>query len=306
MPTTRGPMRTGPSACPRKALADYDQAIRLDPELRDALHSRGCTFARLGEYQKALADLSEAIRLDRTRRPDQRLQRTRFGPWRRPIVAAGKYIIISTIATKPWGAFPFLRRRFSVKLGRLPGMWKLTSRWRFAMDGKTGTLHERWVKRTEAAYRRMFAGKSQEELVTLTQREDMAVLIAKELAAFLLEEHVALDSAAEPAEASTTCCPKCGQPGTPAVEEERGVAGAEGDDACRRDSRAASALVVCEVPDRFFFRSTFGCVWGRKAIARRCWRRRFVRRARRRRSRRRATTCGNWRIWRSARRICNG
>jgi len=85
------------------------------------------------------------------------------------------------------------------------------------MDGKRGTLHERWVQRTEAAYRRMFEGKSREELVTLTQREDMAVLIGREVAAFLLEEHVALDSAAQPAEASTTCCPKCGQAGTPAV-----------------------------------------------------------------------------------------
>jgi len=47
------------------------------------------------------------------------------------------------------------------------------------MDGKTGTVHERWVQRTEAVYRRMFEGKSQEELVTLTQREDMAVLISR-------------------------------------------------------------------------------------------------------------------------------
>jgi hypothetical protein len=86
------------------------------------------------------------------------------------------------------------------------------------MDGKKGTLPDRWVQRTEAAYRRMFEGKSRKELVTLTQREDMAVLIAKELAAFLLEEHVARDPAAQPAEASTTCCPKCGQAGTPAVE----------------------------------------------------------------------------------------
>ena len=53
------------------------------------------------------------------------------------------------------------------------------------MDGKTGTRHERWVQRTEAAYRRMYEGKSQEELATLTQREDMAVLIGRELAAFL-------------------------------------------------------------------------------------------------------------------------
>jgi len=86
------------------------------------------------------------------------------------------------------------------------------------MEGKRGTLHERWVQRAEAAYQRMFEGKSQEELVTLTQRESMAVLIGRELAAFLLEEHVALDSAAEPAEASTTCCPKCGQPGASAVQ----------------------------------------------------------------------------------------
>ena len=87
------------------------------------------------------------------------------------------------------------------------------------MDSKRATVHERWVRRTEAAYRRMFEGKSQEELVTLTQREDMAVEIGRELAAFLLEEHVALDPAAQPCEASTTCCPKCGQPGTPAVED---------------------------------------------------------------------------------------
>jgi len=107
------------------------------------------------------------------------------------------------------------------------------------MDGKSGTRHERWVQRTEAAYRRMFEGKSQEELVTLTQRENMAMLIAKEMAAFLLEEHVATDSAAQPAEASTTCCPKCGQPGIPAVEgdealSERRVTTRAGDIRVRR------------------------------------------------------------------------
>ena len=87
------------------------------------------------------------------------------------------------------------------------------------MDGKTGTVHDRWVQRTEAAYRRMFEGKSQEELITLTERENLAVLIGKELAAFLLEEQIALDPAVQPAEASSACCPKCGQAGMPAVEE---------------------------------------------------------------------------------------
>jgi hypothetical protein len=107
------------------------------------------------------------------------------------------------------------------------------------MDGKKGTLRGRWGQQAEAAYRRMFGDKSREELVTLTQREDMAMSIAKELAAFLLEEHVAMDSAAEPTEASTTCCPKCGQPGTPADREgeelpERVVMTRAGDICLRR------------------------------------------------------------------------
>ena len=108
------------------------------------------------------------------------------------------------------------------------------------MDGKTGTRHERWRQRAEAAYQRMFAGKSDAELVTLTQRESMAVAIAKELAAFLLEEHVASDPAAKPAEAATTCCPKCGQAGTPATAEdetltERTVTTLAGDIHLRRE-----------------------------------------------------------------------
>ena len=88
------------------------------------------------------------------------------------------------------------------------------------MDGKTRAVHERWKQRSEAAFHRMFAGKSEAELETLTQREDVAVLIGRELAAFLLEEHVALDPAVQPAEPSSACCPKCGRAGTPAVQKE--------------------------------------------------------------------------------------
>ena len=47
----------------------------------------------------------------------------------------------------------------------------------------------------------------------------MAVSLGKELAAFLLEEHVAADPAKAPAEACTTCCPKCGQAGTQAPQK---------------------------------------------------------------------------------------
>lgn len=85
--------------------------------------------------------------------------------------------------------------------------------------GKTNTKRERWLRRAEEAYHRMFDDSSDEELTTFTEREDMAVLISRELAAFLLEEHVASDDAVQPAEASSTSCPKCGRAGTPAVEE---------------------------------------------------------------------------------------
>jgi len=88
------------------------------------------------------------------------------------------------------------------------------------MDGKQkDARYERWLVRATSAYERMFSGKSQEELVTLTEREDMAIALSKELAAFLLEEHVAADPVKAPAEACATCCPKCGQPGTAAPQK---------------------------------------------------------------------------------------
>jgi hypothetical protein len=91
------------------------------------------------------------------------------------------------------------------------------------MDGSlrlriTPELREKWRRRSDAAFERMYGGKTQEQLVTMTEREDMAVLIAKELAAFLLEEHIALDPAVCPDEAAPPCCPKCGQPGQRAMK----------------------------------------------------------------------------------------
>lgn len=88
------------------------------------------------------------------------------------------------------------------------------------MDGKTKKLREKWKQRSEAAFERMFGGKSAEELVTLTEREDVAVAIGRELAAFLLEHQVGLDAAARPSEPASACCPKCGLPGMPAIQDE--------------------------------------------------------------------------------------
>ncbi len=47
-----------------KALADCDEAIRLNPKHAMAHTNRGATWHKKGRYDKALADLDEAIRLE--------------------------------------------------------------------------------------------------------------------------------------------------------------------------------------------------------------------------------------------------
>jgi hypothetical protein len=89
------------------------------------------------------------------------------------------------------------------------------------MEGGTKALRQRWKERTDAAFERMFAGKSEEELRTLSQRETMAELSGRELAIFLLEEHVATDATARPPDGLVACCPKCNQAGKRAAEPEK-------------------------------------------------------------------------------------
>ena len=74
-------------------------------------------------------------------------------------------------------------------------------------------LRERWLLRAGTAFERMFGEANQDQLVTFTQREDMACALAKELAAFLVEEHVAVDAQVRPPEKEPPNCPKCQKPG---------------------------------------------------------------------------------------------
>ena len=47
-----------------RAIADFDQAIRLDPDSIFALNNRGAAYARKGQYDDAIADFNEAIRIN--------------------------------------------------------------------------------------------------------------------------------------------------------------------------------------------------------------------------------------------------
>ena len=46
-----------------RAIQDYDQAIRLDPNNAAAFNNRGNAYTRRRQYDRAIADYSEAIRL---------------------------------------------------------------------------------------------------------------------------------------------------------------------------------------------------------------------------------------------------
>ena len=48
---------------PKKALADYSQAIKLDPTNFEPFQGRAEIYYRSGQYQKSLADITRAIQL---------------------------------------------------------------------------------------------------------------------------------------------------------------------------------------------------------------------------------------------------
>ncbi len=47
-----------------QAIADYDQALALNPEYAEAYNNRGVAYASLGEYEIAIADYDQAISLN--------------------------------------------------------------------------------------------------------------------------------------------------------------------------------------------------------------------------------------------------
>lgn len=73
-------------------------------------------------------------------------------------------------------------------------------------------LRARWEQRTGQAFERMFGAAHQDQLVTFTEREDMACALGQELAKFLVEEHAGADEQVRPNAKRPPCCPKCQQP----------------------------------------------------------------------------------------------
>ena len=47
-----------------RAIQDYDQAIKLNPNDADAFYNRGLSHAHKGQYDRAIQDYDQAIKLD--------------------------------------------------------------------------------------------------------------------------------------------------------------------------------------------------------------------------------------------------
>ncbi|HTY76709.1 MAG TPA: tetratricopeptide repeat protein [Candidatus Bathyarchaeia archaeon] len=50
----------------QRAIQDYDEAIRIDPDSALAFNNRGSAFQHMGNYDRAIQDYDQAIRLDGT------------------------------------------------------------------------------------------------------------------------------------------------------------------------------------------------------------------------------------------------
>ena len=59
------------------AIADFDLAIRLDPNLEDTYIDRGIVLYRLHQFERAFADVAQAMRLEHSHRNEPPLPRAR-------------------------------------------------------------------------------------------------------------------------------------------------------------------------------------------------------------------------------------
>lgn len=76
-------------------------------------------------------------------------------------------------------------------------------------------LRREFVAMSGEAFDAMFDEDRQEQLITLTQREDRVLEKGAELQQWLLARHLARDPSAAPAKSEPVACPKCGGTGVP-------------------------------------------------------------------------------------------
>ncbi|MCX7805771.1 MAG: hypothetical protein N3A38_11360 [Planctomycetota bacterium] len=84
-------------------------------------------------------------------------------------------------------------------------------------------IEEELVRKTRAAFRKLFDPDRQDQLVTLTQRESEVLRLGHELQAMMLKEHLASDPHAGEAALEGIRCPRCREVGAPDPEDPEPV-----------------------------------------------------------------------------------
>lgn len=79
-------------------------------------------------------------------------------------------------------------------------------------DSRRERLRRQWLQQAEAAFELMFDADQQDRLVTFDQREARACSLTRELAAWLLEQHIGEDPAVRLTGAEAPACPRCSRP----------------------------------------------------------------------------------------------
>jgi hypothetical protein len=93
-----------------------------------------------------------------------------------------------------------------------------------ALSGKQREQRRKeFLAKAGHAFDAMFDEDQQEQLITMTQREDRVLQKGGELQSWLLEQHLQTDPLANPAEADALRCPKCRRLGVRDSAEQEAV-----------------------------------------------------------------------------------
>jgi hypothetical protein len=114
-------------------------------------------------------------------------------------------------------------------------------------------LRRQFIRQAVDAFEHMFGPAGADQLVTLTQREQRACELGQQLSGWLLQQHVAADAAARPAEQSPPRCPRCDRPGQPVPVADDALPGrqlttAAGEITLRRQQWRCAACRVAFFP----------------------------------------------------------
>jgi hypothetical protein len=82
-------------------------------------------------------------------------------------------------------------------------------------SAELAALRREFTRMAGEAFDAMFDPDQQEQLITMTRRDDRVLAEGAELQKWLLARHLARDASGQPGPSEVVPCPECGRPGVP-------------------------------------------------------------------------------------------